>query len=230
MKATSRCRNRGITCTLVQHRASDRKFAVVLASQGSRGPVRHGSATGISGHDSFFEGGTLSIPQIRTTGCSSTRPRASSSWIPPTRKPRVAEGRVRQALQGARQICHHSHAHNDHASGGEFFADTATFVAHENMAKNLVPPADGAPLLRESFSGIKIATAASTVGTQRAWRKALPNWISTARAADRREIWTIRSAMATGKPARHRVPRLRVDHLVGKTVELIYTGPHTQTT
>ena len=41
----------------------------------------------------------------------------------------------------------YSHAHNDHASGGEVFADTATFVAHENMAKNLVPPADGAPLL-----------------------------------------------------------------------------------
>ena len=31
----------------------------------------------------------------------------------------------------------YSHAHNDHASGGEVFADTATFVAHENMARNL---------------------------------------------------------------------------------------------
>ena len=41
----------------------------------------------------------------------------------------------------------YSHAHSDHASGGEVFADTATFVAHENMAKNLVQPVDGAPLL-----------------------------------------------------------------------------------
>ena len=37
----------------------------------------------------------------------------------------------------------YSHAHNDHAPGGEVFADTATFVAHENMARNLVQPAVG---------------------------------------------------------------------------------------
>ena len=41
----------------------------------------------------------------------------------------------------------YSHAHNDHASGGEVFAETATFVAHDNMARNLVQPSDGAPLL-----------------------------------------------------------------------------------
>ena len=41
----------------------------------------------------------------------------------------------------------YSHAHNDHAPGGEVFVDTATFVGHENMAKNLLQPADDAPLL-----------------------------------------------------------------------------------
>lgn len=31
----------------------------------------------------------------------------------------------------------YSHSHFDHAGGGAVFADTATFVAHENMARNL---------------------------------------------------------------------------------------------
>ena len=31
----------------------------------------------------------------------------------------------------------YSHSHYDHASGGEAFADTATFVAHENMLRNM---------------------------------------------------------------------------------------------
>jgi glyoxylase-like metal-dependent hydrolase (beta-lactamase superfamily II) len=41
----------------------------------------------------------------------------------------------------------YSHAHNDHASGGAVFADTATFVGHENMRRNLQKPAADAPLL-----------------------------------------------------------------------------------
>ena len=31
----------------------------------------------------------------------------------------------------------YSHSHFDHAEGGRAFADTATFVAHENMARNM---------------------------------------------------------------------------------------------
>ena len=41
----------------------------------------------------------------------------------------------------------YSHSHNDHASGGEIFAETAMFVGHENMRKNLQRPMDSAPLL-----------------------------------------------------------------------------------
>ena len=40
----------------------------------------------------------------------------------------------------------YSHHHNDHASGGEVFADTATFVGHENMHKNMQAPSADAPL------------------------------------------------------------------------------------
>jgi glyoxylase-like metal-dependent hydrolase (beta-lactamase superfamily II) len=31
----------------------------------------------------------------------------------------------------------YSHSHSDHASDGEAFADSATFVAHENMLRNM---------------------------------------------------------------------------------------------
>jgi|SaaInlV_100m_DNA_5_1039725.scaffolds.fasta_scaffold02558_7 glyoxylase-like metal-dependent hydrolase (beta-lactamase superfamily II) len=41
----------------------------------------------------------------------------------------------------------YSHSHNDHAGGGDVFADTAIFVGHENMRANLIRPADDAPLL-----------------------------------------------------------------------------------
>jgi len=41
----------------------------------------------------------------------------------------------------------YSHAHNDHASGGEVFADTATFVGHINMRETMRKPAADAPLL-----------------------------------------------------------------------------------
>ena len=41
----------------------------------------------------------------------------------------------------------YSHGHNDHASGGEVFAETATFIGHENMRNTLRSPAVDAPLL-----------------------------------------------------------------------------------
>jgi glyoxylase-like metal-dependent hydrolase (beta-lactamase superfamily II) len=40
----------------------------------------------------------------------------------------------------------YSHTHYDHATGGEAFAETATFIGHENMRHNLRKPAPDAPL------------------------------------------------------------------------------------
>lgn len=41
----------------------------------------------------------------------------------------------------------YSHSHNDHAGGGDVFADTAIFVGHENIRTNLRRPGEHAPLL-----------------------------------------------------------------------------------
>ena len=40
----------------------------------------------------------------------------------------------------------YSHSHWDHASGGSIWADTARFIGHENMLKNIAMPAAGTPL------------------------------------------------------------------------------------
>ena len=40
----------------------------------------------------------------------------------------------------------YSHSHWDHASGGSVYADTARFIGHENMLKNIAMPPAGTPL------------------------------------------------------------------------------------
>src|SRR2546426_1479394 len=40
----------------------------------------------------------------------------------------------------------YSHSHWDHASGGDVYADTARFIGHENMLKNVSMPPAGTPL------------------------------------------------------------------------------------
>ena len=40
----------------------------------------------------------------------------------------------------------YSHSHWDHASGGGVYADTARFIGHENMLKNIAMPPPGTPL------------------------------------------------------------------------------------
>src|SRR5262249_27356428 len=40
----------------------------------------------------------------------------------------------------------YSHSHWDHASGGAVYADTARFIGHENMLKNVAMPAADTPL------------------------------------------------------------------------------------
>jgi glyoxylase-like metal-dependent hydrolase (beta-lactamase superfamily II) len=40
----------------------------------------------------------------------------------------------------------YSHHHGDHASGGDVFAETATFVGHENMLRHMAMPPESTPL------------------------------------------------------------------------------------
>src|SRR6266550_800359 len=40
----------------------------------------------------------------------------------------------------------YSHSHWDHASGGSVYADTARFIGHENMLKNIAMPPANTPL------------------------------------------------------------------------------------
>src|SRR5207253_692956 len=40
----------------------------------------------------------------------------------------------------------YSHSHWDHASGGAVYADTARFIGHENMLKNIAMPPPDTPL------------------------------------------------------------------------------------
>src|ERR1051325_3754709 len=40
----------------------------------------------------------------------------------------------------------YSHSHWDHASGGSIYADTARFIGHENMLKNIAMPPANTPL------------------------------------------------------------------------------------
>src|SRR5437763_2951990 len=40
----------------------------------------------------------------------------------------------------------YSHSHWDHASGGAVYADTARFIGHENMLKNITMPPANTPL------------------------------------------------------------------------------------
>lgn len=120
----------------------------------------------------------------------------------------------------------YSHSHNDHAGGGDVFADTATFIGHENMRMNLQRPVDDAPLLpREQLwdsnddGMIQEAEAGGFVANGFA-RRDLDGNGSLSRA----EIWAARFGGPTVRP-----PDLYYsDHasvtLGGKTVELHYTG------
>src|SRR5438094_5578161 len=40
----------------------------------------------------------------------------------------------------------YSHSHWDHASGGSVYADTARFIGHENMLKNIAMPPANTPI------------------------------------------------------------------------------------
>ncbi len=120
----------------------------------------------------------------------------------------------------------YSHSHNDHASGGEVFADTATIIGHENMRHNLRPPAADAPLLsRERLwdtDGDGRIQATEAEGTVLA--NALATWDTNRDGAlSRAEIWARRFGGEQVPPDIYYSDRAVVT-LGGKTVELHYTG------
>ena len=120
----------------------------------------------------------------------------------------------------------YSHAHNDHAPGGEVFADTATFIAHENMARNLVQPADGAPLL--PLEALADANGNGSIEESEAVSTFANNFaqfdLDGSGGLSRREMWARRFGGGQTRPP-DIVYRDRTSiTLGGKTVELHYTG------
>ena len=120
----------------------------------------------------------------------------------------------------------YSHAHNDHASGGEAFADTAIFIGHENMRKNLVPPEESAPLLpREKLWD---ANQDGFIQQTEAEGTALANNFSQAdtdgnSGLNRAEIWARQFSGSQIPPDIYYSDHATIT-LGGKTVELHYTG------
>ena len=120
----------------------------------------------------------------------------------------------------------YSHAHNDHAPGGEVFADTAIFVAHENMPRNLVQPADGAPLL--PLEVLADANGNGSIEESEAVDTFANNFarfdIDGNGSLSRSEMWARRFGGGQTRPP-DIVYRDRASiTLGGKTVELHYTG------
>ena len=58
----------------------------------------------------------------------------------------LAQSRTRQAFPRPVKYVIYSHSHWDHASGGSVYADTARFIGHENMLKNIAMPPANTPL------------------------------------------------------------------------------------
>ena len=122
----------------------------------------------------------------------------------------------------------YSHSHNDHASGGEAFAETATFIGHENMRKNLQSPAADAPLLpRERLWDTNddgFIQAHEAEGTALANTFAARD-INRDGNLTRTEIWAGQFGGEQVRPDIYYSDRASVS-VGGKTVELHYMGPN----
>jgi glyoxylase-like metal-dependent hydrolase (beta-lactamase superfamily II) len=120
----------------------------------------------------------------------------------------------------------YSHAHNDHASGGEVFRDTATFIGHENMRANLTRPADNALLLpREELwdanhDGRLQPTELKDTELADAFEDLDTNHDG---ALTRAEVWAQRFGGNQIPPDIYYSDRATIS-LGGKTVELYYMG------
>ena len=124
----------------------------------------------------------------------------------------------------------YSHTHLDHAGGGNVFAATATFIAHENTRANLQRPDDDAPLLpREQLwdvngdGKIQESEAGGYVGVDHAGEFEKFDTDSNG-SLSRAEIWAARFGGSTVRlPDIYYSEKASIS-LGGKTVELHYTG------
>ncbi len=120
----------------------------------------------------------------------------------------------------------YSHHHNDHASGGEVFADTATFVGHENMRKNMRAPAADAPLLPRQrlwdVNGDGLIQLAEAAGTPH-YEVFTSLDTNADEGLSHAEMWMRRSGGEQVPPDIYYADKASIT-LGGKTVELHYTG------
>ena len=120
----------------------------------------------------------------------------------------------------------YSHSHNDHSSGGEVFAETAAIVGHENMRKNLQPPAVDAVLLpREQLwdtnhDGLLQETETEGTALADAFGRLDSNRDG---GLSRAEIWVRQFGGEQVAPDIYFADRASIT-LGGKTVELHYMG------
>ena len=125
----------------------------------------------------------------------------------------------------------YSHTHNDHAGGGDVFADTAIFVGHENTRNNLQRPADDAPLLpREKLwdmnndGMIQPSEAGGYIGVDREEGAFALFDTDDNGSLSRAEIWAARFGGPTVRTPDIYYSEKSAITLGGKTVDLHYTG------
>jgi glyoxylase-like metal-dependent hydrolase (beta-lactamase superfamily II) len=125
----------------------------------------------------------------------------------------------------------YSHTHLDHAGGGDVFADTAIFIAHENTRNNLQRPAADAPLLpREKLWDsnadglIQESEVGGYIGVDRGEGAFAQFDTDNSGALTRAEIWAARFGGPTVRPPDIYYSDKASISLGGKIVELHYTG------
>src|SRR5687768_6413908 len=105
-------------------------FAAIAAAQGPRGPAR--DITTVTG-DLYRarNGAWATIFLVTPDGIILGDPinTAFSTWL---------KEQLAQRFKVPVRYVVYSHSHFDHAEGGAVFADTATFVAHENIDRKSV--------------------------------------------------------------------------------------------
>jgi len=123
----------------------------------------------------------------------------------------------------------YSHHHYDHASGGEVFADTATFVGHQNMTERLALPPSNTPLPsnaqemdRNGNGRIEQSEASGNLETNFAYFD--ENGDGALSGAE-----IVRGPVADVYPPNETFADRKTISLGGKTVEMIYTGIMTHT-